>query len=403
VPVHRSEARRAELTWFGAPAEGVPAERYAARLSATLLAPESGRFVLSLSGVGRSRLFVDDQLVVDDWEPEPGGEFFFGAGSHERCGEIDLRAGQPYALRVELAKVDPRSPLGGVRVGCKLPDPADLLERAAACAAECDAAIVVVGLDAEWETEGRDRESLALPGRQAELVEAVARANPRCAVVLNAGSPLEMPWLERVAAVVQLWYPGQELGNALADVLFGDVDASGRLPLTFPARMEDTPSFPYYPGAEGRVDYGEGIFVGYRHYDAKGVEPLFPFGHGLSYTRFEYGEPRLGATRLPRGEALEVEVDVTNAGNRPGREVVQLYLRDLAASLPRPEKELAAFEKLTLEPGETRTARFRLEPRAFAYYDPERGDWFAEAGDFEIWIGRSSRDIRARAGFTLES
>jgi beta-glucosidase len=167
--------------------------------------------------------------------------------------------------------------------------------------------------------------------------------------------------------------------------------------------MEDTPSFPYYPGAEGRVDYGEGIFVGYRHYDAQGVEPLFPFGHGLSYTRFEYGEPRLGATRLPRGEALEVEVDVTNAGNRPGREVVQLYLRDLAASLPRPEKELAAFEKLTLEPGETRTARFRLEPRAFAYYDPERGDWFAEAGDFEIWIGRSSRDIRARAGFTLES
>jgi len=403
VPLHTGHARRAELTWLGAPAAGVPSERYAARLTGTLVAPEPGRYRLSLSGVGRSRLWIDDSLLVDDWEPEPGGEFFFGAGSRERSGEIEFCAGEPHALRVEVAKVDPRSPLGGVRVACALPEPPDLLERAVACAASCDAAIVVVGLDAEWETEGRDRESLALPGRQAELIEAVAAANPRCIVVLNAGSPLEMPWLEHVPAVAQLWYPGQELGNALADVLFGDTDASGRLPLTFPVRMEDTPSFPHYPGAEGRAVYGEGIFVGYRHYDAKGVEPLFPFGHGLSYTRFDYGEPRLHATRIGPGEALDVEVDVTNVGDRPGIEVVQLYIHDPVSALPRPEKELAAFEKLTLEPGESRAVHLRLEPRALSYYDPERAAWIAEPGEFELWIGHSSRDIRARAGFTLES
>jgi beta-glucosidase len=403
VPLQVGGARRAALTWFGAPADGVPPERYSARISATLVATESGRHTLSLSSVGRSRLFVDDALLVDDWQPQPGGSFFFGAGSQERSGELELRAGEPHALRIEYTKDRADSPLGGLRVGCLLPEPADLLERAVAAAAAADAAVVVVGLDAEWETEGQDRESLALPGRQAELIEAVAAANPRCVVVLNAGSPLEMPWCERVAAIVQLWYAGQELGNALADVLFGDVDASGRLPLTFPVRLEDTPSFPHYPGEHGRVVYGEGIFVGYRHYDGSDAAPLFPFGHGLSYTRFDYGEPRLSAQHLRTEEPLEVSIDIRNSGDRPGREVVQLYLRDPESSLPRPEKELAGFAKLSLEPGETRTARFRIDPRALCAYDPARRAWFAEPGTFEVWIGRSSADIRARTSFTLEA
>jgi beta-glucosidase len=401
APLHVASARRASLTWFGAPAEGVPAERYAARIHGTLVAPESGRYALTLCGVGRSRLFLDDALVVDDWEPEPGGDFFFGAGSRERRGEVELVAGEPHALRIEVAKHQAGSPLGGVRAGGLLPEPPDLLERAVAAAAGADAAVVVVGLDAEWETEGRDRESLALPGRQAELVEAVAAANPRTAVVLNAGSPLEMPWRDQVAAIVQLWYPGQELGHALADVLFGDADPGGRLPLSFPARIEDSASHGHYPGENGRVVYGEGLFVGYRHHDAKRIEPLFPFGHGLSYTTFEYGEAHPSSDRILPGEPLDVEIDVRNSGARPGREVVQLYLRDPESSLPRPEKALATFAKLTLAPGERRRVTLRIEPRALCCYDPERRAWIAEPGDFEVWIGGSSADIRARARFSL--
>jgi beta-glucosidase len=261
---------------------------------------------------------------------------------------------------------------------------------------------VVVGLDNEWETEGRDRDDLSLPGRQRELIERVAAANPRTVVVVNAGSQVEMPWLSQVPAVLQLWYPGQELGHALADVLFGDVDACGRLPTSFPKRLEDNPAFLNYPGENGAVHYGEGVFVGYRYYDTKRVEPLFPFGHGLSYARFEYGALSLTADAYGIGDPIEVSVDVTNTSDRAGREVVQLYLRDLASSLARPEKELVGFEKLTLGPGETRTARFTLDRRALSFYDPGRADWVAEAGEFELLAGSSSRDLRTRAAFVLK-
>ncbi len=185
-------------------------------------------------------------------------------------------------------------------------------------------------------------------------------------------------------------------------MLFGDVDACGRLPTSFPKRIEDNPAFPNYPGENGAVHYAEGLFVGYRHYDTKRVEPLFAFGHGLSYASFEYGALSLAADAYGVGDPIEVSVDVTNTSDRAGREVVQLYLRDLASSLARPEKELVGFEKLTLEPGETRTARFTLDRRALSFYDPGRGDWVAEAGDFELLVGHSSRDIRGRATFTLK-
>jgi beta-glucosidase len=258
-----------------------------------------------------------------------------------------------------------------------------------------------VGLNGEWDSEGADRPHMDLPGRQNELVERVAAANPRTVVVLQSGGPVTTPWLDRIAAVLQAWYPGQECGNAIADVLFGKADPGGRLPQTFPVRLEDNPAFGNYPGEHGRVHYREGIFVGYRHYEHKATRPLFPFGHGLSYTSFAYGELRLSVSRLDPGGELTARVDVTNTGRRAGLEVVQLYVRDSWASLPRPEKELKAFAKLALQPGETRTVTLPLDTRSLAFFDDTRRAWVAEAGAFEVLVGRSSADIRVRALFEL--
>ena len=225
-------------------------------------------------------------------------------------------------------------------------------------------------------------------------------ANPNTIVVLNTGAPVTMDWLDRVPAVVQAWYAGQEAGNAIADVLFGDVNPSGKLPTTFPRRLHDNPAYINYPGENGRVYYGEGLFVGYRYYDKKDIEPLFPFGHGLSYTSFSYSNLVLGAAGYRPGDEIQVRVDVHNTGDRAGQEIVQLYVRDLECSLVRPEKELKAFAKVELAPGETRTVSFSLGEEALSFYDPgpegdlARGAWRSEAGEFEILVGSSAQDIR---------
>jgi beta-glucosidase len=240
-----------------------------------------------------------------------------------------------------------------------------------------------------------------LVGRQNELVNRVAAVNPKTIVVLQTGGPVTMPWLSRVSAVLQAWYPGQECGNAIADVLFGRADPSGRLPQTFPHRLEDNPTFINYPGENGRVLYGEGIFVGYRYYDKKQIAPLFPFGHGLSYTTFSHDNLRLSTDSLAPGGELTVSVDVTNTGARAGQDVVQLYVHDPSARLARPPKELKGFRKVALQPRETSTVSLKLDMRALAYFDDASASWVAEPGTFEVLIGRSARDIRARAAFSL--
>jgi beta-glucosidase len=235
------------------------------------------------------------------------------------------------------------------------------------------------------------------------MIRRVAAANPRTVVVVNAGSPVEMDWADAVPAALVAWFGGQEAGNALSDVLFGRVNPSGRLPTTFPVRLEDNPAYLNYPGENGQVVYGEGIFVGYRYYEKKRVSPRFPFGHGLSYTRFEYGNLRLSTDSLKPGGKLTVSLDVTNTGSRAGQEVVQLYVRDPQARLARPEKELKAFAKVDLQPGQKTSVSFDLGQRALAYYDEAKAAWVAEAGEFEVLLGASSQDIRARAGFCLEA
>jgi beta-glucosidase len=200
---------------------------------------------------------------------------------------------------------------------------------------------------------------------------------------------------------VDQWYNSQECGNALADILFGDVSPSGKLPTTFPRRLEDNPAFINYPGENGQVLYGEGLFVGYRYYDKKELEPLFPFGYGLSYTTFEYRNLQVSNERFMAGEGVEVQVEIHNNGSRAGKEIVQLYVHDYHSTLVRPEKELKAFTKVSLEPGQSQTVTFRLDQEAFWYYDPAKGGWQTEPGAFEILVGASSRDIRLRGTVEL--
>jgi beta-glucosidase len=235
-------------------------------------------------------------------------------------------------------------------------------------------------------------------------VRAVAAANPRTVVVLNTGAPVDAEALDAAPAALQLWFAGQEAGNALADVLFGDADPGGRLPTTWPRRLEDTPAFASYPGERGHVLYGEGVFAGYRHYDLRGVEPRFPFGHGLSYARFTFGEPRveLDEEPGPAGRvALRLALEVANASERPGQEVVQLYVAALESSLARPPQELRAFAKVALAPGERRSVHLDLGTAALAAWDPARRAWLTEAGAYELRLGRSSREILARARIRL--
>ena len=239
-------------------------------------------------------------------------------------------------------------------------------------------------------------------GKQNELIAAVAAANPRTVVVLNAGAPVTMPWIDQVAAVVDAYYPGMENGNAVAAVLLGKVNPSGKLPVSFPLRLEDSPAYinASYPGCR-EVNYGEGIFVGYRYYDKKDVTPLFPFGHGLSYTTFEYGHLKV-AKKVKAGEPVTVTLELKNTGKVAGKEVVQLYVSDLVSSLPRPSKELKGFTKVSLKPGESKMVEFTLDERSLAFYDPHKKAWVAEPGEFELLAGSSSRDIRLKVKFKLE-
>jgi beta-glucosidase len=280
---------------------------------------------------------------------------------------------------------------------------ADAAERAVRAASQADVVIYVGGLNHSLglDSEAADRKDLKLPYNQDELLQRVIAANPRTIVVLLGGGPVEMgAWLARAPALLYAWYPGMEGGSALARVLFGDVSPSGKLPCTFPARLEDSPAHALgaYPGKGGVVRYEEGLLVGYRWFDAKSVEPLFPFGHGLSYTRFEYSNLRLAGGK---DAALTVEFDVTNAGGREGAEVAQVYVGDVKASLPRPPKELKGFAKVSLKPGERRRVSIPLGRSAFAFYDPERRAWVAERGDFRVMVGSSSRDVRLEGKFTL--
>lgn len=280
------------------------------------------------------------------------------------------------------------------------------IDAAVSLAKSADVAIVMVG---DNEEEGRDH-SIILTNNQDELVAAVAAANPRTVVVLKTGSAVLMPWADAVPAILEAWYPGEEDGNAVAAVLFGDVNPSGKLPMTFPKQLSDlvanTPE--QYPGVNGEVHYSEGVFVGYRHYDEANIEPLFPFGHGLSYTTFEYKNLTVSPDKISVKDGsnplVTVELDVTNTGKRAGKEVVQLYLGlPSTREVPQPPSALKRFEKISLEPGETSHVRFELDERTLSYWNVKNHNWEVLPGTYQVKVGTSSRDLPLQGAFKVKS
>lgn len=279
-----------------------------------------------------------------------------------------------------------------------------LMQEAVKLAKEADVAVVFAGLPDSFESEGYDRTHMRMPDCQNALIEAVCEANVNVVVVLHNGSPVEMPWIAKVKGVVEAYLGGQAIGGAVADILYGKVNPSAKLPETFPVHMEDNPSYPFYGGEGNRVEYREGVFVGYRYYDKKKQQVLFPFGHGLSYTEFTYSNLTLDKEMMKDTEKLCVSVDIINVGSVTGKEVVQIYVGAQDNSqVIRPIKELRAFEKVALEPGETKTLCFTLEKRAFAYWNETIHDWVAPTGTYTIMAAASSRDIRCEKSIQIES
>ncbi|HEU5379549.1 MAG TPA: glycoside hydrolase family 3 C-terminal domain-containing protein [Ktedonobacteraceae bacterium] len=400
TPDRTALSRSSEFLWLGSHPTGAHPQPFSMRATASFLPQEAGPYTFSLSSAGLSRLLIDGQEVIDNWTRQTPGDSHFGMGSTSVTYTADLEAGRSYALALEYSKGEGMI-LGAIRLGCLPPQAADALERAVALAGSADIALVFAGLNHEWESEGFDRVDMNLPGEQNALIERVAAANKNTVVVLNSGAALAMPWLDQVAAVLQAWYPGQECGNAIADVLFGDINPSGKLTQTFPVRLEDNPAYLNYPGENGKVLYGEGLFVGYRYYEKKCIAPLFPFGFGLSYTTFAYSGLHLSAHEIGPQDLLHVSFEVTNTGARAGKEVAQVYVRDSVSRLHRPPKELKAFAKVELEPGERKTVTLTLDRNALACYDDLERKWVAEAGEFEVLVGSSSQDIRAQEHFVL--
>jgi beta-glucosidase len=412
--------RDGRLLWFTEPVPGLDPDRFAFTARGTMRAAVGGTHRLTLTQAGRARVLVDGAVVLDGMtEPPPPGPGLFGLGSQQLVADLDLAEGQDVDVVVEY-RSEGSFILHGVEVG-HVPPAEHLLDRAVAAAAGAEVAVVAVGTSDTWESEGHDRPHLGLPGEQEELVRRVIGTGTPTVVVLVAGAPVDLACAHGAVALVLPWLGGEEAAPALADVLLGDAEPGGRLPVSWPVRLEHVPSYGSFPGEGDEVRYAEGLLTGYRWYDTRNLPVAFPFGHGRSYTRFSWGEPRLV------GRA--VEVAVTNTGTRRGAEVVQLYVEPPTGRLLRPRRELKGFQKLWLGPGETGTARLDLDDRALACWDPGRpahdelqarlGDatvvpagqdveprepgWWVEAGRYQLHVGASVGDLRGSVPLVVES
>jgi beta-glucosidase len=371
---------RINFNWMdGPPHPAIGNDNFSVRWTGVLVPRESGNYTFQVGSDDGSRLYLDDRLLIDDWTDH---------ALLTNSANVSLENGKAYKIRLEYYEH------GGaaiVQLGLLTRDEHEYAE-AERTAAASDAAIVCVGLSFNQESEGFDRKTLELPPEQVGLIKAVVRANPRTVVVLNSGAPVLMSdWLGKVPVLVEQWFPGQEGGNALADILFGMVSPSGKLPCTFPKRWEDCSAYGSFPGTAEETEYADDIFIGYRHFDARMIEPLFPFGFGLAYTTFEYKNLRVTEQGSQRATVTFL---VKNTGPREGAEVAQLYVAPAPSSLPRPPMELKGFKKISLQPGEEQSVTFNLNRRSFAVYDQVKNDWVVPPGNYQIQIGSSSRTVR---------
>jgi beta-glucosidase len=367
-----------------------PIDHFSVRWTGYFVPEKSGDYKFFTSADDGVRLYIGDETAINDWQPH--SQTLDTATRH-------LEAGLAYKIRLEYFES-----VGSAIVGFGVTRAEAFIGRETkALAAKADAVIICVGFDPKTEGEGFDR-TFQLPGGQDELIRQISAVNKNVIVVLTAGGNVDMTrWIENVPAILHAWYPGQEGGTALAQILFGDCSPSGKLPASFERRWEDNPTFHnYYPEKdEKRVQYSEGIFVGYRHFDRSEPKPLFAFGYGLSYTTFGYSNLSVTLQTGSPGGPVMVSFDVRNTGQRAGAEVAELYVGDAHASVPRPVKELKGFAKITLKPGETKPITLTLDRRAFSFYDVKKHDWSAELGEFTISVGGSSDNIQLRGKFTL--
>jgi beta-glucosidase len=347
------------------------------------------RFVANSYGLNQYRLFVDGKPVLDRTaQAQPIG-----------LATLKLKAGQAYAIRLEYVHRDHHARLGmGVRKVSDLIEPA-----AKTLAAAADIAVVLAGFDPSNEGEGADR-TFELPAGQDQLIDLVRAANKNTVVVITSGGGVDMTrWVDSIRAIVQAFYPGQEGGTALAQLLFGDFSPSGKLPATFERRFEDSAAFrSYAPQADKKIPYSEGVFLGYRHFDRVKTKPLFPFGHGLSYTTFKYSGLTVTPAVMSESGLVTVAFDVSNTGKREGAEVTQVYVSDGHAPLPRPVKELKGFARVSLKPSQTKRVQITLDRRALSYFDEAAQQWKAEPGDFEVLVGSSAQHIELRGKLSLK-
>ncbi|MEN8191678.1 MAG: glycoside hydrolase family 3 C-terminal domain-containing protein [Bacteroidota bacterium] len=389
---------KVDFSWgWAAPCDKVTKNGYSARWTGKLIAPETGNYKIGISvSEGGVRLYLDGKLVIDEWG-DPGNEITEARFNNvSKNVEIEMEKGSAHDIKVEFHKKMNRNT---IRLEWATPSQKSPIDDAVKKAKESEVAVIFAGLSNRIEGGTNDKEELKLPGNQDKLISEIAKVNKNTIVVLINGTPVEMPWVNEVAAIVEAFYPGQMGGDAIANILSGKVNPSGKLPDTFGKRMEDYLSMKYYPGDEhiGITEYGEGLKVGYRQFDEDNIEPLFPFGFGLSYTTFELSNLKVEKQK----NSVVVKVDVTNTGKVAGAEVAQVYVSDVKASVYRPKKELKGFEKVMLNPGETKTVSVELDKFAFSYFSEKENGWILEPGEFEILVGNSSRNITLKENIKL--
>ncbi|MGY6501156.1 MAG: beta-glucosidase [Acidimicrobiales bacterium] len=391
-PVHVTRAAESVVRFFGSVPAGVGPGPSTLTLRGAYVPSVSGPHEVGAIVTGRPDVRIGDQVLARGGERLPSGDAFYGFASAELTTTMDMTAGEPVEIDVELRL---SNPFAGVRIGVRPPADETMLDRAVEAARHADAAVVVVGTNDDWETEGSDRTTIELPGDQDDLVRRVAAVNDRTIVVVNAGSPVAMPWADEVAAIVIPFFGGMEMGPAVADVLLGRADPGGRLPTTFPRRLADAPAWPHYQPVDGIQRYAEGFGIGYRGHDRTGVAPLFAFGHGLSYGEADWGDAVASAGELTVGEAVTVTVPVTAAAGRDATVVVQGYLAPIDPPVDREPKALRVWSKQVVAAGETSRVELEFGPEAFRRWDTTSKGWVVDPGEYDLVVAASATDVRS--------